>query len=95
MDHDGAEKVEKLIVPEYDDGIRPFFFKYRDYLLRMEFLERIKDIPSFEIREDDIWIVTYPKSGTTWIQEIVYLVMNNADTTKALQTTIDKRVQFF
>ncbi|GFO43026.1 sulfotransferase [Plakobranchus ocellatus] len=94
MEHDGAEKVEKLIVPEYD-GTRPFFFKYRDYFLTMEHLERMKDVPSFEVREDDIWIVAFPKSGTTWIQEIVYLVMNNADTTKALQTTIDRRVPFF
>ncbi|GFO43016.1 sulfotransferase [Plakobranchus ocellatus] len=50
------------------------------------------------VKDRDLWkdmIANAYKQGTTWMQEIVYLVMNNADTGKALQTTIDKRVPFF
>ena len=36
-----------------------------------------------EVYEDDIWIVTPPKCGTTWTQEIVWLMKNDVDTEKA------------
>ena len=34
---------------------------------------------NFEVRPDDIWIITYPKCGTTWTQEIVWHIMNDVN----------------
>lgn len=39
-----------------------------------EELERLKKL---QLYPDDVWIVTYPKSGTTWTQQIVKLIRNN------------------
>ena len=36
-------------------------------------LDKLKDL---RLRDDDVWIVTYPKAGTTWTQYIVYLIHN-------------------
>lgn len=36
----------------------------------------IKNMESLKLRPDDVWVVTYPKCGTTWTQQIVRLIIN-------------------
>ena len=53
-----------------------------------------KDKRSFDVREDDIWISSFPKCGTTWTQEMVWNIVNNVDLEQARSVTLDKRIPF-
>jgi len=53
-----------------------------------------KRILNMKVRPDDVWIITPPKCGTTWTQEITWLIMNKADTASAKEKDLFSRSPF-
>ncbi|XP_062993327.1 sulfotransferase 1C2-like [Elgaria multicarinata webbii] len=56
-----------------------------------EIKENWAAIRGFQARPDDLLICTYPKAGTTWIQEIVDLVQHGGDLQKCARAPIFER----
>ena len=40
----------------------------RGILMPARFQTLAEDIYNMEVREDDVWMITYPKAGSTWTQ---------------------------
>ncbi|XP_069841938.1 sulfotransferase 1C4-like [Dendropsophus ebraccatus] len=53
-----------------------------------------EQIQNFQAREGDVLIDTYPKSGTTWIQEIVDLIMHDGNEQVCRRAPIYERIPF-
>lgn len=45
-------------------------------------------------RPSDVIVASYPKCGTTWTQEICYLILHGVDLQKANSKTLEERIPF-
>lgn len=54
-----------------------------------------ESIRSFQVRDDDVWIISYPKCGTTWTQEMVWLLGNELDYETGSKVDLSDRSPFF
>lgn len=64
------------------------------YKYKHDSLEILELVLNFKVFEDDVWIITYPKCGTTWTQEMVWLLMNNMDFERAKSIDLEVRSPF-
>ncbi|XP_071772801.1 sulfotransferase family 1, cytosolic sulfotransferase 5 [Centroberyx gerrardi] len=53
-----------------------------------------KRVETFRAFPEDLLIATYPKAGTTWIQEIVDLILNRGDAGRARRAPTHVRMPF-
>lgn len=62
--------------------------------LQASTVDNWSQIQNLEAKPDDLLICTYPKSGTTWIQEIVDMIEQNGDVEKCQRAIIQHRHPF-
>ncbi|KAL5235526.1 hypothetical protein ACI65C_002936 [Semiaphis heraclei] len=86
LDNEVSDILDKCYVNNFRRGfikangvVMPVYFK--------KFGQRILDM---DIRDDDIWVCSYPKSGTTWTQEMTWCIANDLDFEGAKQDVLER-----
>ena len=64
------------------------------YLIPEQVVHKLNEIQSFQYHSDDVICASFPKSGTTLLQELVFLIENDFDYELAQKEDISQRFAF-
>lgn len=67
----------------------------KKYFFPSGYAKEASNYYNFKVREDDVWIVTFPRSGTTLTQELVWMVANDLNYKRALEEQLVDRFPFY
>ncbi|XP_070495889.1 sulfotransferase 1C2-like isoform X2 [Chironomus tepperi] len=85
----GTTVIADLVKISLSDDPSKFCIMPRKYTEKD--LERVKNM---EIFEDDIFVITFPKCGTTWTEEMVWMLNNNLDYETSKNVRLTARFPF-
>lgn len=60
-----------------------FFDAGEGCILPKKYRELHDKVKSLKIRDDDVFLCSFPRTGSTWLQEILWLLGNDLDFEKA------------
>jgi hypothetical protein len=74
--------------------VKPLEGRWKDapgFVLIDTVVENLDKIQKMQIHSDDIWMICYPKTGSTFLQEMIWLLENNLDFERAKRESIINR----
>ncbi|XP_018573177.1 sulfotransferase family cytosolic 1B member 1-like [Anoplophora glabripennis] len=88
-DADLDEVLRKYFTSKFRSG----YVTAKGVTMPERFAEMQEEIYNLEVNENDVWVCSFPKTGTTWTLEMVWMIMNNLDFIKG-QENIETRCPF-
>ncbi|XP_066247875.1 luciferin sulfotransferase-like [Euwallacea similis] len=86
-------RLEGILQKHFTNRFRKGYINVDGVMMPERFKEMQKEISEWEVREDDVWICSFPKTGTTWTQEMVWMLLNNLNFEKG-QVNLGARSPF-
>ncbi|XP_076677958.1 luciferin sulfotransferase isoform X2 [Andrena cerasifolii] len=74
-DKDLAQILEESFTTEFRKG----YITVNGVCMPERFQKFARAIEDFEVRDDDTWVCSFPKTGTTWTQEMIWCIASDLD----------------
>ncbi|KAM6185192.1 amine sulfotransferase-like [Rhynchocyon petersi] len=74
-----------------------YLFRHKGFYFNSKFLNHdvLENIEDFKIRDDDIFVITYPKSGSIWTSHILALINFDVHHAKTSKRNTKENISFF
>ncbi|XP_015173286.1 PREDICTED: amine sulfotransferase-like [Polistes dominula] len=87
--------LDRILKEKFTSEFRSGYVTVKDVCLPERYKHFAEEIENFEIRDDDVWVCTFPKTGTTWTQEMIWCIGNDLNFENAKQQLLSERFPFF
>ncbi|KAJ8914570.1 hypothetical protein NQ315_010034 [Exocentrus adspersus] len=69
-------------------GVKDLMYKVTpgNYVCSFLYKDMVQKVLDFPVRSDDVWMVSFARTGSTWCQEMIWLIGNNLDLDTARNT---------
>ncbi|XP_063238070.1 luciferin sulfotransferase-like [Bacillus rossius redtenbacheri] len=71
--------LERVLLRDFAPEFRPGYVRAQGALVPRRFADMGDLVRDLGVRDDDTWVVSFPKTGTTWTQEMVWCIANDLD----------------
>ncbi|XP_018331171.1 sulfotransferase 1 family member D1-like [Agrilus planipennis] len=85
---------DEILDTQFVNKTRKGYVTVKGFTLPEAYGEYSNEIENFEVYDDDVWVCSFPKSGTTWTQEMVWLIENNFNYEKAKRPIYERFPHF-
>ncbi|XP_076651410.1 luciferin sulfotransferase [Halictus rubicundus] len=75
--------LDRILQEKFTNEFRKGYVTVNGVCLPKRYEEFAKAIEEFNVRDDDVWVCSFPKTGTTWTQEMIWCIANNMDFDRA------------
>lgn len=70
-------RLDAILQKYFTSSFRKGYDTFDGVTMPLRFKELQEDILNWPVNQEDVWICSFPKTGTTWAQEMVWMIMNN------------------
>ncbi|KAJ8725830.1 hypothetical protein PYW08_004013 [Mythimna loreyi] len=85
---------DELIKTNFDMPATYIRLGPKGYMVFKSYMKDAANIYNMPVRPTDVFVASYQRSGTTWTQELVWLIVNDLDYEKAAEIPLTQRYPF-
>ncbi|KAK7405547.1 hypothetical protein VNO78_06961 [Psophocarpus tetragonolobus] len=72
----GEENVIMSLPKERGWGAAPYFYLFQDFWCPSNYIQGVFNFQKFfQTKEDDVFVASFPKSGTTWLKALTFAIV--------------------
>ncbi|KAL1449725.1 hypothetical protein WDU94_002205 [Cyamophila willieti] len=86
-------EIGKVLKSKFTSSFRTGYVRCKGVCMPEYYVEFAEDIINMDVRDDDVWVCSFPKTGTTWTQEMVWCIANDLDY-EAAKVVLPERFPF-